>query len=458
MHARAAGPRGAGRRAGRGRTTRRGDRRTRRARSSASTRSPTSTRCSRATTSTPSPSAPARTRTPTSWSPRRTPARRSSWRSRCRSTSPRSTARWPPSSAPGCRCRSASTAASTRPTRPCTRRSRRARSAQPHIVRISSRDPHPPPLEYARRSGGIFLDMTIHDFDMARYVTGVGGRSRSSRAAPCASSPSSRRSATWTPPSSRSCTTSGCLTVIDNSRQAVYGYDQRVEAFGAAGVAASENPPEHTASRARRERHPRPAPAALLPRALPGELRPRVAGLRRRRCGAAWRRRWAGRTAARRWSSAWRRGARCARAGPCGWPRSMPEPFDLLATGRIGVDIYPEQPGPLASVRTFEKSIGGTATNVAVACARLGRRVALVTKVGDDAFGDYVRVKLEGFGVDTRWVGTAPDLPTPVGVRRARPARGPAAALLPLPEGAGHGARAATTSTPTRCGRRTSSG
>lgn len=89
-------------------------------------------------------------------------------------------------------------------------------------------------------------------------------------------------------------------------------------------------------------------------------------------------------------------------------------PFDLLATGRIGVDIYPEQAGPLASVRTFEKSIGGTATNVAVACARLGRRVALVTKVGDDAFGDYVRLKLEGFAVDTRWVGTAPDLPTPV--------------------------------------------
>jgi 5-dehydro-2-deoxygluconokinase len=89
-------------------------------------------------------------------------------------------------------------------------------------------------------------------------------------------------------------------------------------------------------------------------------------------------------------------------------------PFDLLATGRIGVDIYPQQPGPLAGVRTFEKSIGGTATNVAVACARLGRRVALVTKVGADAFGGYVRGALEGFGVDTRYVGTAPGLPTPV--------------------------------------------
>jgi 5-dehydro-2-deoxygluconokinase len=90
------------------------------------------------------------------------------------------------------------------------------------------------------------------------------------------------------------------------------------------------------------------------------------------------------------------------------------EPFDLLATGRVGVDVYPQQAGPLAGVRTFEKSIGGTATNVAVACARLGRRVALVTKVGADAFGDDVRVALEGFGVDTRYVGTAPGLPTPV--------------------------------------------
>jgi 5-dehydro-2-deoxygluconokinase len=90
------------------------------------------------------------------------------------------------------------------------------------------------------------------------------------------------------------------------------------------------------------------------------------------------------------------------------------EPFDLLAVGRIGVDLYPQQPGPLAQVRTFEKSIGGTATNVAVACARLGRRVALVTKVGEDAFGRYVRSALNGFGVDTRFVGTATHLPTPV--------------------------------------------
>ena len=60
-----------------------------------------------------------------------------------------------------------------------------------HLVRISSRDPSPPPLEYARGSGGIFLDMTIHDFDMARYVTG-SEVSRSLRAAPCGSTRAGR--------------------------------------------------------------------------------------------------------------------------------------------------------------------------------------------------------------------------------------------------------------------------
>ncbi len=92
----------------------------------------------------------------------------------------------------------------------------------------------------------------------------------------------------------------------------------------------------------------------------------------------------------------------------------MTDPFDLLAMGRVGVDIYPQQPGPFAGVATFEKSIGGTATNVAVAAARLGRRVALVTKVGDDAFGAYIRQKLAAFGVDGRYVGTDAGLPTPV--------------------------------------------
>jgi 5-dehydro-2-deoxygluconokinase len=83
--------------------------------------------------------------------------------------------------------------------------------------------------------------------------------------------------------------------------------------------------------------------------------------------------------------------------------------------GRVGVDLYPEQIGvPLAEVRTFAKSLGGSATNVAVAAARLGRRAAVITKVGKDGFGDYVRDALRGFGVDPRWVGTDPTLRTPI--------------------------------------------
>lgn len=89
--------------------------------------------------------------------------------------------------------------------------------------------------------------------------------------------------------------------------------------------------------------------------------------------------------------------------------------FEVLTMGRVGVDLYPEQSGVgLAEVRTFARSLGGSPTNVAVAAARYGRRSAVITKVGDDPFGAYVRAALRGFGVDDRHVGTDPDLRTPV--------------------------------------------
>ena len=92
----------------------------------------------------------------------------------------------------------------------------------------------------------------------------------------------------------------------------------------------------------------------------------------------------------------------------------MPSP-EVITMGRVGVDLYPEQIGvTLAEVRTFAKSLGGSPTNVAVAAARLGRRAAVMTKVGDDGFGVYVRRALAEFGVDTRWVGTDTTLPTPL--------------------------------------------
>ncbi|HEV2251385.1 MAG TPA: 5-dehydro-2-deoxygluconokinase [Candidatus Limnocylindria bacterium] len=93
----------------------------------------------------------------------------------------------------------------------------------------------------------------------------------------------------------------------------------------------------------------------------------------------------------------------------------MSEPLELITIGRVGVDLYPEQTGvPLAHVRTFAKSLGGSPTNVAVAAARLGHRAAVITKVGDDGFGIYVREALAGFGVETTYVGTDAVLRTPV--------------------------------------------
>ena len=88
--------------------------------------------------------------------------------------------------------------------------------------------------------------------------------------------------------------------------------------------------------------------------------------------------------------------------------------LEVLTIGRVSVDLYPQQSGvPLSKVQTFAKSIGGSPTNVAVACARLGRRAAVVTRVGDDGFGEYIRADLaEKFGVDNRYVTTDPDLRT----------------------------------------------
>jgi 5-dehydro-2-deoxygluconokinase len=89
--------------------------------------------------------------------------------------------------------------------------------------------------------------------------------------------------------------------------------------------------------------------------------------------------------------------------------------LDVLTMGRVSVDLYPEQIGvSLAKVRTFAKSLGGSPTNVSVAAARLGRRAGVITKVGRDGFGDYVREALAGFGVDPAFIGTHPTLRTPL--------------------------------------------
>ena len=116
----------------------------------------------------------------------------------------------------------------------------------PHLMRISSRDVAPPPLDYARGSGGIFLDMTIHDFDMARFVV------RSEVAEVYAAGrvlidPAFEMISDLDTAVVTLVHENGCLTTIDNSRQAVYGYDQRVEVFGSEGMAVSENQSVHGA-------------------------------------------------------------------------------------------------------------------------------------------------------------------------------------------------------------------
>ncbi|MFJ6831958.1 5-dehydro-2-deoxygluconokinase [Streptomyces sp. NPDC091209] len=89
--------------------------------------------------------------------------------------------------------------------------------------------------------------------------------------------------------------------------------------------------------------------------------------------------------------------------------------YELITMGRIGVDLYPLQTGvPLSRVTSFGKFLGGSATNVAVAAARLGRRSAVITRTGADPFGTYLREALRDFGVDDRWVTPVPGLPTPV--------------------------------------------
>jgi myo-inositol 2-dehydrogenase/D-chiro-inositol 1-dehydrogenase len=109
-----------------------------------------------------------------------------------------------------------------------------------HIVKITSRDPEAPPVSYVRSSGGIFLDMTIHDFDMVRFLSGSEVVRVHAMGAvliePAIGEAGDVDTAVTTLELE-----SGALAVIENSRQAVYGYDQRVEVFGSRGSAEAFN-------------------------------------------------------------------------------------------------------------------------------------------------------------------------------------------------------------------------
>jgi myo-inositol 2-dehydrogenase / D-chiro-inositol 1-dehydrogenase len=144
---------------------------------------------------------------------------------------------------------------------------------EPHLVRISSRDPAPPPLEYVKTSGGLFLDMMIHDFDMARFVTGSEVVEVFARGAVRVAQSFAQAGDVDT-----ALVTlvheGGCMTAIDNSRRAAYGFDQRVEVFGSAGMAASDNPLAHTGYVISANGVQRPAlPHFFLERYVPSYLR-----------------------------------------------------------------------------------------------------------------------------------------------------------------------------------------
>ncbi len=116
----------------------------------------------------------------------------------------------------------------------------------PHLIRISSRDPEPPSIDYVKVSGGIFYDMMIHDFDMARFLAGSEVTEVYAQGAvlvdPAIGDVGDVDTAAVTLKFA-----SGAIAIIDNSRKAVYGYDQRVEVFGSEGCAQNENDIPNTA-------------------------------------------------------------------------------------------------------------------------------------------------------------------------------------------------------------------
>jgi len=110
----------------------------------------------------------------------------------------------------------------------------------PHILKITSRDPAPPPAEYSAGSGGMFMDMTIHDFDMARYITGSEVTEVYAKASVLVD-PAIGKAGDVDTAIITLTFANGAIGVIDNSRKAVYGYDQRVEIFGSKGMACADN-------------------------------------------------------------------------------------------------------------------------------------------------------------------------------------------------------------------------
>lgn len=119
----------------------------------------------------------------------------------------------------------------------------------PHLVRITSRDPAPPPIEYVRISGGLFYDMTIHDFDMARFIVGAEVESVFATGS-CRVDPAIGEAGDIDTAVVVLTFAGGVVCTIDNCRKADYGYDQRVEVLGADGMLQADNRTPHGTSQA----------------------------------------------------------------------------------------------------------------------------------------------------------------------------------------------------------------
>ena len=136
---------------------------------------------------------------------------------------------------------------------------REGKIGMPHVIKITSRDPEPPPISYVKVSGGMFLDMTIHDFDMCRYLGGenvtevyaVGGSLVEPEIGKAGDIDTGIVTLTYE---------NGAYCVIDNSRQAVYGYDQRIEIFGSEGCIVVGNRAPHEGTLYQRDTVQSPLP------------------------------------------------------------------------------------------------------------------------------------------------------------------------------------------------------
>ncbi len=116
----------------------------------------------------------------------------------------------------------------------------RGEVGDPHLVKITSRDPGAPPISYIKQSGGLFLDMTIHDFDMARFVVGKEVEQVYAKGA-VLTNPAIEKAGDIDTAVIILTYTDGTMAIIDNSREAAYGYDQRIEVFGSKGMVQANN-------------------------------------------------------------------------------------------------------------------------------------------------------------------------------------------------------------------------